>query len=591
MRSDRFVALIATGRRPFVPVDRLEQCGLTIIRSDATLTVASDPRIDKLSIGPRGTLLGTLFDRSAREPLGDFDEPRAKEIVDSDGRALFTRYWGGYVAMVVNAGVTHVVRDPSGHIPCYWFEHGGGVVVTSDPALCVDLALLVPDVDWVSVAGHLLWYERRSRHSALCGVSELVPGERLSVGEDGTTVTPLWQPWPFTRSDRAITEDAEAVELVGRAVRNCVGAWGSRYRRPLVSLSGGLDSSIIAASLARSEPACVTIATAEPAGDERGFARLVANRIGVPLAERFFEPDRVDIHRSAAARLPRPVSRLFAQEVDRHWREAVNDAGADAIFHGGGGDNVFCYLTSPAPLLDSLWVNGFGPDTRQALVDVASLTDSSVNAVARAAVRKALVDRGRHRWNYDRSGLSAKAIALGLRFRHHPWFEARPNGVLPGKQAHVAALVRIQNHIDAAEPTRVAPVVAPLLSQPIVETCLRVPSWMWCRGGLNRSVARRAFAASLPDAIIGRRGKGTPDAFDATLIQANRSAIAEMLRGGVLARRGLLDVDWLECALSRAGPITGTDYLRASMLVDVEAWLQSWAAMGATMSDPDDARA
>src|SRR3546814_10817974 len=47
--------------------------------------------------------------------------------------------------------------------------------------------------------------------------------------------------------------------------------------------------------------------------------------------------------------------------------------------------------------------------------------------------------------------------------------------------------------------------VHPLMSQPIIEACLSVPSWEACRGGSDRSFTRRAFTGDLPPTVkIGR---------------------------------------------------------------------------------------
>ncbi|MGK4422636.1 asparagine synthase-related protein, partial [Klebsiella pneumoniae] len=70
-----------------------------------------------------------------------------------------------------------------------------------------------------------------------------------------------------------------------------------------------------------------------------------------------------------------------------------------------------------------------------------------------------------------------------------------------------------QSYVEGHDPQDLLPTVSPLLSQPLVETCLGVPSWLWFEGGRNRVVARRAFAGDLPADVIWRRSKGTPDSF------------------------------------------------------------------------------
>src|SRR3546814_11360303 len=67
--------------------------------------------------------------------------------------------------------------------------------------------------------------------------------------------------------------------------------------------------------------------------------------------------------------------------------------------------------------------------------------------------------------------------------------------------------------------------VHPLMSQPIVEACLSVPSWEACRGGIDRSFARRSFARDLPASVIERRVKGGPDQFALPILRTQLPTI------------------------------------------------------------------
>ncbi|UVO50148.1 asparagine synthase-related protein [Sphingomonas sp. SUN019] len=532
-------------------------------------------------MGGDGVAIGTMFDRSGREAVATIDRPASATAHDSGGASLLAQFWGGFVAIISDPdGGVSIIRDPSGEVPCYWSEYGGVTVATSQPRDWIDNYRRV-DFDWTTVVGHLLWPERRNRQTCLAGLCELMPGERLVVRPSETRVDPIWQPWRFTVPELRIDEREDAIELVRRATLNTVAGWCRRYPRSLVSLSGGLDSSIVLAAAQAHTIAAVTIMTDEPIGDERQYARAAADYCAVPLIERSLHIDTIDPRRSNAARLPRPTARLFGQAIDHIWRNASVDCGADALFHGGGGDNVFCYLTSCTPYLDSLLVRGPGRSSRATLGDVARLTKVSNGRVKRAALRKMLIEHGRYRWHRDAGFLTSDALALADPWSDHPWFDAVPPRTLPGKRAHVAALIRIQNYLEAIEPERRVPVVAPLMSQQVMEVCLRVPTWIWCEGGVNRAVARAAFRDHLPGMVIDRTSKGGPDAFEIQVMTAHHDTIREMLLEGQLAAHGLIDRKAVTSALEHEGPLRATHYPRLSALVDVEAWLQSWSAIRA----------
>jgi asparagine synthase (glutamine-hydrolysing) len=125
-----------------------------------------------------------------------------------------------------------------------------------------------------------------------------------------------------------------------------------------------------------------------------------------------------------------------------------------------------------------------------------------------------------------------------------------------------------------------------LLSQPVIEACLPIPSWEWRAGGRDRAVARAAFAPDLPPSIIGRRSKGGPDGFSAIILREHRTAITERLLDGMLVREGVVDRAALEARFADRRPFSGEEQSRLLDLVDTEAWARSWSSKGSALSRP-----
>jgi asparagine synthase (glutamine-hydrolysing) len=136
----------------------------------------------------------------------------------------------------------------------------------------------------------------------------------------------------------------------------------------------------------------------------------------------------------------------------------------------------------------------------------------------------------------------------------------------------VALIAAAQSVAEGFDPREALPTCSPLISQPIVEACLKVPTWLWFENGRNRAVARRAFQPLLPSATVQRRSKGAPDCFIADLFDANRALIRQTLLDGVLRQLGLLDVAALEQELDQNSPVRGHDFLRIMQLTDAEVW-------------------
>ncbi len=148
--------------------------------------------------------------------------------------------------------------------------------------------------------------------------------------------------------------------------------------------------------------------------------------------------------------------------------------------------------------------------------------------------------------------------------------------VLPGKAAHVALLLGPQYLTEDSDPRAPRRFLYPLLAQPVVELCLRIPTWLWFERGCNRAVARRAFEAALPEQVAWRRSKGSPDAFLVALFESRRQQIRTLLLDGNLAGHGLLDCDALAAYLDDPRPVRGSRHVRILRLVDAEAWSRCW---------------
>ncbi|HZF43648.1 MAG TPA: asparagine synthase-related protein [Sphingomonadaceae bacterium] len=547
---------------------------------DALITFASG---SAMPVEAGGVVLGTTIMRGACSPLAELTPAHQRSVAQSRGEWLIDACWGGYIAMLAQPErrTVEILRAPLGDLPCYVVRVEGAVLLASDVQLLLAGASMRPELSSAALARHLAPGDIRRRETCLHGVEELAGGERITITPDVIERRALWSPWRSATSPSPLPTAEDAAARVSDAAQHCVSARVNRGSHVLLKLSGGLDSSILAACLARAgQPhSCLTLVTEDPAGDERRYAREVARALQVPLIEAVRQVGTVNLRRSAAARLPRPTARSFTQESDRIAADAASEVGADLIFDGGGGDNVFCSQQSVRPLIDALRCRvGVGAVIETA-TSIASLAQVSIATVARRALIGRWRGTCRYAWPLDLRYLSDEARQAAAAAAAHPWLEAPP-GALPGKAAHVALVMAAQSVVEGEDVQDAISTYSPLISQPLVEACLEVPSWLWFQDGLNRWIARKAFADDLPADVAFRRSKGSPDSFVADIFDANRATVRDMLLGGELARLGLLDLPRLGPALRDTGPLRSHDFLRLMQLVDAEAWARSWTSHG-----------
>ncbi len=521
-----------------------------------------------------GIVWGRLFDRSGTM-LREVPRHVADSWIGSGGASLVERFWGSYVGFLVAEDRVIAIRDPSGAIPCYVARTEAGMVFASDAVRAQGAGALGLNIEWAEIRSELQFIGRRTARTALTGLVELLPGTALSVARETRQVETLWSPYRFAEGWRDPPVFDEAVRSVRNVIARSVRGLTTDYNRPLSELSGGVDSSVVTAALhlSKRDAYCVTVRGSKADLDETGYAHEVARTFGFPWRSVPLELDSVDLRHSDAAALPRPTARPFSQAVDHAFLVAAADWGCDAFVSGGGGDNVLWYFQTVAPALDRLRCEGVAAFFAT-LNDLAWMTGASRLEALRHAARRMVRRRPMH-WPHDLS-LLAPAVRPLEPMPVHPWLPAPPKA-LPGVQSYVRVLVLMQGQFEWSVRAEVAPVLAPLLAQPVVETCLSIPSWLWCRDGRNRAVARAAFRDLLPARTLARGTKGGFGGFAHALLTQNRGLVRELLLGGSLAEQGLLDLPAIEALLGGENRISGPLANRLLRLVSVETWLRTWA--------------
>lgn len=528
--------------------------------------------------GNQGAIVGHLFTRTIPPyRVRELDAVTAGRILATRGQFLLSNYWGGYVAFLIVHENVVVIRDPSGAVPCYYAEVTGGLAVSSDVEGLVSASRRHPGVDWDGLFLHLAGLEFKRPRTALAGISELLAGNRLDT-RNPKTADAVWSPWDYIRP--AKETDRESAERLKAIVDVSVDAWGSCFPKAGVSLSGGLDSSIVVAALRNRADrlTLVNLASNDAEGDERQYARLAAGAVHAPLSEIFYDPADVDFTRSTSSYLPRPIYSALAMADIAVKRRLAAENSLDAWMSGLGGDNVFCIMNSPVALLDRLSIEGLSPKIVQTFRDVLRLTGRSIREIMREAWRSRQRYRGRFNWAPETEFLSKSKRRLAdelVRF-DHPWLSP-PVGTPMGKVEHVASLLRIQGSIDGFERSG-PPLVNPLLSQPVIETCLSIPTWQWCAGGRNRAIARQAYADILPARLLNRRSKGGPNGFAFRVMNANRATLKALLVDGMLVENRILDGDEIAGAFSEDMPLSTNNCFHLSFLAEAEIWCRHWEA-------------
>ncbi len=269
-----------------------------------------------------------------------------------------------------------LARDRMGQKPLFYAElPGGGLVFGSEPKAVLAHPEVGRALDHDGLARYLFYEYVPAPGSIWRGLRKL-PHAHALIWEDGqTTIRRYWAP-PLPRP-AAESFDATS-ERFWAMFRDAVG----RHRRsdvPLgVFLSGGVDSSSVAAALAELEPPgnihTFSIGFDDPSFDESPHARAVAEHLGTDHHERTFSAETVlELLPEVVGWLDEPfgdASVLPTHLLSRFAREEVTVA-----LGGDGADELLAgYPTFAAERAASLFRRLPGPARR--------LTGAAVGPVA-----------------------------------------------------------------------------------------------------------------------------------------------------------------------------------------------------------------
>ena len=467
-----------------------------------------------------------------------------------------------------------ISRARSGMMPCLFIRQNDAIVVASDISCLIDARLITPKPDPEVVADHLMFPGNSGRATAVRDVFEIFPGETLIFNGGEHQILQDWVPMdsmahPIVDLDAGVSAIRHSIESVFEQLESRVGS-------VLVTTSGGLDSSIVGALCAKHFQSVrfVTFFTRDPLGDERAYARCLAKHCDVELIEIDISDYRNDVRISAGSHLPRPWTRASGKSKSDTLLEIAARHRADAIFNGFGGDSIFCFMHSSTPLLDRLY-SGFEPagfrDTTRAIMQMTGCSAPRLLSHAAHALSRHIRNRGRYNWTAQPRFLSDEITSLRKPKYPHPWLAETVSWNL-SHLSRTAMLTRAHQSLDRSQQGSGCPHVSPLLAGPVLDACLAVPSWHWCHGGINRAVARMAFASILPDTILLRAEKGSPVAAYARTYTDNRANLTDFLVDGFLAASHIVNSEEIAKFLRNSDPMRNIDFLRILELADVESW-------------------
>src|SRR5918999_3705502 len=262
-------------------------------------------------------------------------------LYEEHGEGFAERLRGMFAVAVWDARRRRLVlaRDRYGIKPFYYRDGGGELAFASELR-----ALPRGEVDLDALEAFLAFNSVPAPYSIFAGTRKLPAGHLLVWEEGRIRIERYARPAPVSASEVRDEDPAELAEELRARLRDSVRAHLVADVPVGVFLSGGVDSSLLAALAAQESPEPLrtfSIGFAEASFDERAEARRVAERYGTRHRELLLRPDVPELLPALAEAFDEPfadssalptylVSRLAAEDV----KVALSGEGGDELFGG-----------------------------------------------------------------------------------------------------------------------------------------------------------------------------------------------------------------------------------------------------------------
>jgi len=261
----------------------------------------------------------------------------------------FAQRLRGMYAIAIDDGPNDrlvLARDPFGIKPLYLAEGPFGLAFASEPQALVAAELVAPRVDAAVMMRHLQLQFATGDETIFTGIRRLAPGATVAV-ERGRIVDE--RHLSALPAGGVLTGDTES--LLSRLDTVLMESVDLHQRSDVpygMFLSGGIDSSVVLAMMARLNPRPVLAFTAGFPGtgvhDERAHARALAQAVGARHIEvEFAEADFWGLLPAVAAAMDDPSADYaclptfkLAQVARQHVKVILSGEGGDELFGGYG---------------------------------------------------------------------------------------------------------------------------------------------------------------------------------------------------------------------------------------------------------------
>ncbi|HEY7816859.1 MAG TPA: asparagine synthase (glutamine-hydrolyzing), partial [Vicinamibacteria bacterium] len=456
-----------------------------------------------------------------------------------------------------------LARDRLGIKPLFYAAVGERLLFASELKAILQLPEVERELSWRAVSHLLSHLSTPIDESIIRGVKKLPPGHLLILDRYRAPVVERY--WDvvfeadFNRSEEDLREELrstldEAVKL-HLASDVPLGAF----------LSGGIDSSAVVATMARSSSAPVktfSIGFSEPEFNELDKARLIARRFGTDHHEIVLEPNAVDVIDDLVWYLDEPFgdpsalpTYMVSRLASRHVKVVLSGDGGDELFAGYDKyvverrERRFRFLPGAARRLLSLASAGMP----EGMKGKNYLRHMSLDGWHRYVDAQLLFTLDEKRSLFHPDAFRNLARFRTTEYQQRCLWAADADWLssIQYLDLHTYLPLDILTKVDRMSMAHSLEARVPLLDHRLVELAARIPPGLKLRGEVRKYLLKQAVKDDLPPEILDQKKQGFAVPLGRWFRGDLSSFVRDLLLSETSRKRGILNPAYIERLLQR----------------------------------------
>lgn len=561
---------------------------IQVLSTDKCLIYAGNKKNDALfsdtitTLGDQGFFVGKLFDRHRFLPAL-FTHSDA-HVLTKNPKIIMKDWWGRYAGALYNKEKQRctLVRDPQGLSTLFYKITPDGVIFSTDMSLLYDVLEEKPSLNAAYLAEYVIGHNYALSSTSFNEIQELLPGMSLHIQADGScSIEQLWDISELKGSFIANTDEFEHTLLA--TMKASLKAWVGDSSGICLELSGGADSSGLMILLRNILPEHKNIIginyidSKTPTSNEVVYAQEVADICNAPLHFLDWQDSSLLDPLPTSWRPDKPTTFLMFYNTSRQLHELAERYNCSTIMNGQGGDHVFL-APQPTESLADYWLDKGLRGITKPLKELSNANRMPWWMLMRDTTSSiATYYSGRKSKNETSEPVNYFNPALHYNKTTDDFYlDKSMSHFYPAKKSHVKSLFHAQSYADRNQRMDTRIITHPLLSQPIVELGLQIPTYQSFNNGFDRIFFRNSVSRIKKPKALWRSIKGETTSSMAKSFATHAQEVQDIVLQGYFAQNGLLNNQWFieEMAKIRHGQIQ--NLWPVIKLLTSQLWINQW---------------